>query len=348
MTVSREIVIRSFPVGALSEDDFELVKTEIPTPSDGEVLIKNIWLSIEAGQRIQLSSLRDELEHESIRTVIPTARPGQTMPGHAVGQIIESRNSAYPVGSFVLGWLGWREYLTSDGTGLQILDTSVASPQSYLGTMGLWGATAYYGLLDIGKIKPGETVVVSTAAGSVGIVAVQIAKIHHCRVVGITGSDEKAAWLVDELGVDAAINYKTASDLTAALRETCPEGIDLYLDHVGGTLLEAAIEVMKLHGRILVCGQVTFYDGGTANGPRNYFSVIAKRLTIRGFTVVDFVDRLPAYQSQMVNWLAEKKIIDRQTAYDGIENAPRAWIDLLAGKNVGKMVVQLNEPISQT
>jgi NADPH-dependent curcumin reductase CurA len=348
MGMSREIIVKSYPLGALSEGDFELVETEIPTPFDGAVLIKNIWLSIEAGQRLQLSARRAELDHDSIASVIPTAIPGRTMPGQAVGQIIESRNPDFSPGSYVRGWLGWREHLMCDGSGLQILNPSMAPPQAYLGTMGLWGATAYYGLVEIAKVKPGETVVVSTAAGSVGMVAVQIAKLHDCRVVGVAGSDEKTAWLVNELGADAAINYKTASDLTTALRVACPEGIDVYLDQVGGPLLEAAIDAMRLRGRIAMCGHTADYDGGTLRGPGNYPLIIAKRLSVLGFTVVDFVDRLPEYQRQMTTWLAEKKVIDRQTIYEGIENAPRAWIDLLAGKNIGKMVVRLSEPVNAT
>lgn len=344
MSLSREIVVSSYPEGRLSEEHFELVEREIRPPSEGEVLIKNLWLSIEAGQRTHLSSIPDEIDDAEIHAAIPMPRRGEPLPGQAIGQVIESQNPSLPVGTFVVGWLTWSEYLTSDGSGLLPIDAGVVALQSYLGTMGLWGAFAYFGLLAVAKIEPGETVVVSAAAGSVGSVAVQVAKLHGCRVVGIVGSDEKVDWLVRDLGADAAINYKTATDLASAVAQACPEGIDVFFDTVAGRVLEIAIDAMKPHGRIVAGGTTSAYDSGEPAGPRNYFWITPKRLSILGCSVIDFLDQLGEYREQMSEWLADGRIVNRETIYEGIETAPRAWIELFEGKNLGKMLVRIAEP----
>ncbi len=351
MIVSHEIVISTFPGSSkMTSEDFTLVTNEVAAPSKGEMLIKVIYISIEAGQRTHLSSIADDIDDDSIHSAIPMTRPGHTVPGQGIGQVMESDLPNFPVGSYVLGWLKWGEYQLSNGTGLngtplQVIDTTLAPPSSFLGTMGLWGAFAYFALHEKAKIQSGETVLVSAAAGSVGMVAVQVAKLHGCRVVGIAGSDEKVEWLVKELGADAAVNYRSAPDLKSALEEVAPEGIDVYYDTVGGPSLEAAIDLMKPHGRIIAGGQTASYNGTSVGGPSNYFWLTPKRITVYGCSIVDFLGEYPSYQQTMSAWLKEGKVIDRQTIYNGIESAPSAWIDLFAGKNIGKMLVQVGQPL---
>jgi NADPH-dependent curcumin reductase CurA len=266
---------------------------------------------------------------------------GQPLSGAAIGEVVVSRHPDFRNGDFVLSVAGWREYFLSDGAGLRKLDPEIEPLSAYLGVLGMPGLTAYVGLLDIGQPKAGETVFVSAAAGAVGSVVGQIAKIHECRVIGSAGSDAKVELLRSELGFDAAFNYKTIPP-GSALRDLAPDGIDIYFDNVGGDHLEAALIHMRTFGRIPVCGMISLYNATEIPpGPRVLGLVIPRRLTLRGFLVGDHLDRLPAFERDMGRWLKEGRVRARETIVDGIEMAPLAFLGMLQGENVGKMVVRL-------
>jgi NADPH-dependent curcumin reductase CurA len=241
-----------------------------------------------------------------------------------------------------LGRKGWREYYVSDGADLTKIDPTLAPPQAYLGVLGMPGLTAYVGLLDIGRPQAGDTVFVSAAAGAVGSVVCQIAKLKGCHVVGSAGLADKVHWLREVAGVDAAFNYKTVDSLTAELGKHCPRGIDVYFENVGGTHLEAALEHMNMHGRIVLCGMISQYNDATGfSGPRNLRLAVRKRLTLTGFIVSDHADRQPQFYADMAAWIADDKIKWQETIIDGIENAPKAFLGLFVGENTGKMLVRL-------
>ena len=343
MIKSREIRLKSRPTGRIVKDNFELATVDVPAPADDEVLVKNLWMSIDAGQRTLMGG-----EDRNIMDLPPKRfELGKPMDGQAVGQVIESRKAGFLVGTYVTSNFGWREYFTFGGKPDRFVLNSIPSPvaplQTYLHVNSVYGAGAYFSLTEAARVKAGETVWISTAAGNSGSIACQIAKISGCRVVGTTGSDAKVAWLRDELTLDAAINYKKVDSLRAAVKAACPDGVDVYLDYVGGEHLEAAIDLMNPHGRIIVIGQTQHYDGGVPIGPKNVFSLVLKRLRVQGFTVFDYLEstHMAKFEKLMGRWMAEGKITWKETVYEGIENAVQAQIDLFQGKNVGKMLVKL-------
>jgi NADPH-dependent curcumin reductase CurA len=332
-TVSREIRLKNRPVGLPSEHDFELAAVPIPSPGTGEVLVRNLYMSVDPYMRGRM------LEQPSYVQPFPL---GQALEGGCIGQIVESNGGTFQVGDHVLGRKGWREYYISDGTDLSKIDPALAPLQAYLGVLGMPGLTAYVGLLDIGRPQPGNTVFVSAAAGAVGSVVCQIAKLKGCRVVGSAGSATKVQWLQDIAGIDAAFNYKEVDSLTAELGKHCPHGIDVYFENVGGAHLEAALDHMNLRGRIALCGMISQYnESAPSSGPRNLRLAVRKRLTLTGFIVSDHVNRQPQFYADMGAWIADRKIKWEETMVDGIENAPRAFLGLFAGENMGKMLVRL-------
>jgi NADPH-dependent curcumin reductase CurA len=332
-TISREIRLRSRPVGMPSESDFELAQVVIPEPGEGEVLVRNIYMSVDPYMRGRM------VDRESY---VPPFQLGRPLQGGCVGQVVRSKGGRFQVGDYVLGMLGWREYYVSDGAGLIKIDPNLAPIQAYLGTLGMTGLTAYVGLLDIGQPKEGDTVFVSAASGAVGAVVCQIAKIKGCRVVGSAGSDEKVAWLLDEAGVDAAFNYKRVDRLTAELGQHCPHGIDVYFENVGGEYLKAALAHMNSFGRIVLCGMISQYNLTEPQpGPSNLAYAIGKRLMLKGFIVSDHLDRLPQFYADVGKWIAEGRIKWKETIVEGIENAPKAFIGLFKGENFGKMLVKI-------
>ena len=331
--LSREIRLKSRPVGMPQESDFELAEVVVPAPADGEVLIRNLYMSVDPYMRGRMIDRK---------SYVPPFQVGVVLQGGAVGEVVESKSDGFGVGEHVLSMNGWREYYLSNGAGLQKVDGTLAPLSTYLGVLGMPGLTAYLGLLDIGKPQPGETVFVSGAAGAVGSAVCQIAKEKGCRVVGSAGSKEKVDWLTDEAGVDVAVNYKTVDNLRRSLREACPDGIDIYFDNVGGEHLEAALWGMNDHGRIIACGSISTYNATEPPaGPRNLFQVVIKRLLWKGFIVSDHLDRFPAFAQDMGSWIAEGKVVWRETVHEGIENAPNAFLGLFSGGNVGKMLVRL-------
>jgi NADPH-dependent curcumin reductase CurA len=330
---SREVRLKKRPVGLPSESDFELVQVPVLEPGAGEVLVRNIYMSVDPYMRSRMVDRK---------SYVPPFQLGQPLTGGCIGQVIRSENSSFQVGDYALGMLGWREWYVSDGSGLNRIDPNLAPIQSYLGTVGMPGMTAYVGLLDIGQLKEGDTVFVSAASGAVGSTACQIAKIKGCRVVGSAGSDEKVAWLLNEAGIDAAFNYKKVDDLTAELSRHCPSGIDVCFENVGGEHLSAALAHMNNLGRVVLCGAISQYNATEPQpGPSNLFVAITRRLTLKGFIVTDHYDRLPQFYADMGKWIAQGKITWKETILDGIENAPKAFIGLFKGENFGKMLVKI-------
>jgi len=331
--LSREIRLRRRPTGLPTEDDFELAAVPIPELQPGEVLVRNSFMSVDPYMRGRMNA------GESYTASYQIDEP---LTGGCVGQVVAGQHDRFKVGDYVMSFLGWREYFVSDGSNLNLIDPRLAPIQAYLGVLGMPGLTAYVGLLDIGRLKAGETVFVSAAAGAVGAVACQIAKLKGCRVIGSAGSPAKIAWLLEEAGVDAAFNYRAVTDLTAELGRAAPEGIDVYFENVGGTHLEAALQHMNNYGRISVCGMISQYNATTPEpAPRNLGLVIGKRLTLQGFIVSDHADRQPQFFADMAQWLATGQIKWQETVVEGIEHAPQALIGLFKGENVGKMLVKL-------
>jgi len=326
-----QVIFKSRPEGFPSEDNFEVVQSDVPEAGEGQVLRKTIYLSVDPYMRGRMSTARSYAE---------PAKLGEPMVGSTISEVIETKNPRYRPGDYVLGLDGWQAYAVSDGKGLRKLDPAQAPITTAVGVLGMPGLTAYVGLLDIGRPKEGETVVVSAAAGAVGSIAGQIAKIKGCRVVGTAGSDEKCAYVLNDLGFDACINYKT-EDLKEALKAACPNGIDVYFDNVGGPVLEAVLKRINVHARIPLIGLISQYcDAKPRPGP-NLGSVLANRALIQGMIIFDHTDRMPDFLRDMSQWLREGKVRYREDIIQGLENAPRAFAGLLEGENIGKRIVQV-------
>jgi NADPH-dependent curcumin reductase CurA len=325
MPKSREIHLVQRPTGAPKPDDFALVEREVADAPDGQVLVQNLLMSVDPAMRPRLTA-GQALD--------------EAMMGGALGRVVQSKLDGFAVGDLVTNRLGFREYFTSEAKGLTKLTPDPDLPLSvHMHALGGTGFTAYGGLLHIGQLKDGEQVFVSTAGGAVGSVAAQIAKIKDCYVVGSTGSDEKAAWLRDIVGLDAVINYKT-HPIRQALEEATPKGLDVYFDNVGGDHLEAALRRMNTLGRVPVCGFISGYNSGHSS-VSNLSNIIYSRVTLRGFVGTDFMDAYPDFQRDMRAWLKDGRIKYQETVMDGIAAAPEALIGLLEGANTGKMLVRL-------
>ncbi len=330
---SREIRLHRRPVGLPSVEDFTLETVTLPALSDGEVLVKNLYMSVDPYMRGRMIDRK---------SYTPPFALGEVLQGGAVGEVIESKHAQYQVGDTVLHGLGWREYFVSDGQGLTAVDPTIAPVQSFLGAVGMPGQTAYFGLLDIGQPKAGETVFVSAAAGAVGSMVCQIAKLKGCRVIGSVGSQAKIDWLRNEVGIDAAINYKETGELKAELGKHCPNGLDIYFENVGGVHLEAALAHMNNHGRIPACGMISQYNATEATpAPSNLGLIVGKRIKVQGFIVSDYRARAGEFYADMRQWIAARQIKWHETVVAGIENAPTAFRGLFTGENLGKMLVKL-------
>ena len=325
MPVSREIHLVERPKGMPTADQFQLVETQVADAADGQVLIENLYMSVDPAMRPRLTA-GQELN--------------VAMMGGALGRVVQSRHEGFAVGDLVTSRLGFREFFVSDGKGLTKLAADPDLPVTvHMHALGMTGFTAYGGLLHIGQLKDGEQVFVSTAAGAVGSVAAQIAKIKGCYVVGSTGSADKAAWLRDEVGLDAVIDYH-ATPIRQALEDATPKGVDVYFDNVGGDHLEAALRRMNTLGRIPVCGFISGYNSGHS-AVSNLSNIIYSRVMLRGFVGTDFMHLYGDFQRDMAGWLKAGKVKYQETILDGIANAPTALIGLLEGKNAGKMLVRL-------
>lgn len=329
---NHEIRLKSRPNGVPTPDNFEVAETDVPTPASGQILVRNSYISVDPYMRGRMVDRK---------SYAPPFKIGEALQGHAVGQVVASNgNDKLKVGDFVQSMNGWREWYVSAGADVQKFEPQ-ASIQSYLGALGMPGMTAYAGLLRIGALKDGERVFVSAASGAVGSVVCQIAKAKGCYVVGSVGSDEKAQYL-KSLGIDQAINYKSCGDLNAAVAKVFPEGIDVYFENVGGMHLEAALNNMRPNGRIPLCGMIDMYNATEPPpGPRNLAMAIGLGLTLRGFIVSNHYDLLADFHRDMAKWAKEGKMKWRETVVDGVENAPKAFIGLFKGDNLGKMVVRV-------
>jgi len=324
---SKEVHLIERPQGLPVPEQFRVVATEVPDPADGQLLVQNIYMSVDPAMRPRLAG---------------AAALNEAMMGGAIGRVIKSRNAAFDVGDHVESMSGFREYFVSDGKGLTKLDADGMPLVAYMSVLGLTGLTAYGGLLVIGALKDGENVFVSAAAGAVGSVAAQIAKIKGCYVIGSAGSDEKCRWLKEDLGVDAAINYKKG-ELRTSLKAAAPKGIDVYFENVGGEHLNAALPRMNALGRIAVCGMISAYNNfGAVSEPVTTLSnMIYNRITMRGFVFYEFEARRAQFLKDMKDWIRQGRIKYRTTIQEGIDAAPGALIGLFTGANTGKMVVQL-------
>jgi NADPH:quinone reductase len=332
-SVNRQFKLAARPVGMPKESDFSLVEAPIPALTSGQVLLRTRFLSVDPYMRGRMTGVRTYADPVDI---------GQIMVGATVGEVVQSMNPQFRVGDSVAGYWGWQEFAVSDGRGLQKLDPSLAPVSTALGVLGMPGMTAYFGFLEICQPKPGETVVVSGAAGAVGSLVGQIAKIKGCRAVGIAGTDQKVAWLTGEVGFDAAFNYKTAGNLVAKLKELCPNGIDCYFDNVGGAVTDAVMPLLNVFARISICGQISQYNATAPEmGPRPFILMLGKQVRAEGFIVSRWMNRTAEGVAQMAQWIKEGKLKYREDIVQGFENAPRALIGVLSGDNTGKMLVAM-------
>jgi NADPH-dependent curcumin reductase CurA len=332
---NRRIVLASRPVGEPTEENFRLDSGEAPSPGDGQVLLKTLYLSLDPYMRGRMSDAKSYVAPFEI---------GEPLSGGTVCEVVESKAAEFQPGDVVLGFSGWQEYSIVPAKGLRKIDTSVAPASTALGILGMPGMTAYMGLLKLGTPKAGETVVVAAASGAVGAAVGQIAKIKGCRAVGIAGGRDKCDYVVKELGFDACVDRRSET-LAEHLKAACPDGIDVYFESVGGKVFEAVLPLMKDFGRVPVCGLIAQYNmtelpEGPDQTPKVMRAILAKRLKFQGFIVSDFNAEAGEFQSDMAAWVREGKMRYREDIVEGIENAPAAMIGLLKGKNFGKLLVK--------
>jgi NADPH:quinone reductase len=331
--VNRQITLAARPEGFPMESDFSLVETAAPVAGAGEVLVRTQWLSLDPYMRGRMSTARSYAKPTEL---------GEPMTAQAVGEVVESNDPRFAPGDSVVGQLGWQEYAVARAGTLRKLDPALAPPQTALHVLGGTGLTAYFGLFDVGAPKPGDAVVVSAASGAVGQIVGQLARIAGCGpVVGLAGSPEKVADLTSSYGYDVGIDYKR-DDVNAALKEACPDGIDVYFDNVGGALSETIFRRLALGARIPVCGQVSQYNLTEPElAPRNLGFLIVFRARMQGFLINDYAHRFPEGLRRLARWLAEGKLTYREDVTEGLENAPAAFIGMLRGENRGKTLVKL-------
>ncbi|RSM74376.1 NADP-dependent oxidoreductase [Kibdelosporangium aridum] len=331
--IGREIRLAARPVGEPKQSDFELASVSVPEPGPGQVLVRNVVLSVDPYMRGRMNDAESYAE---------PYRVGEVMWGGAVGSVVTSTVDNLVAGDFVLHNLGWREYAVVNAAEVRKVDPSVAPLSAYVGILGMTGLTAYVGVVDIASLKPGDHVFVSGAAGAVGSAAGQIARLRGAaRVIGSAGSAEKVRYLKEELGFDEAFNYRDGP-VAEQLRAAAPDGIDLYFDNVGGDHLEAAIGAMNRYGRAALCGAISQYNStSAAPGPRNLGKIVGWRLRLQGYIVSDHYDRMRDFVAEAGEWVRTGQLKYAETVVEGIENAPEAFMDMLAGKNTGKMIVSL-------
>lgn len=330
----RRVVLAARPVGFPVPSDFRLEEVPVPEPADGECLVQVSYLSVDPYMRGRISGRKSYAAPVEI---------GQTIVGNAVGRVIASKTDSIAVGEYVHGNLGWQEFATAPEKELRRVDPSAAPLSAYIGVLGMPGLTAYYGLLRVAGVNPGETVCVSGAAGAVGSAVGQIARIKGCRVVGIAGGPRKCSWITEELGFDAAIDYK-GEEVREALSAACPEGIDVYFDNVGGPITDAVFQHLNVWSRVSICGQISQYNAVDAPvGPRLLWHFITKRIRAQGFLVFDFRKHDREALAQMAAWIHDGSLKFEETVAEGIENAAAAFIGMLGGANMGKQVVKLSD-----
>ena len=334
-TMNRQITLAARPVGMPKESDFRMVEAPVPNPGRGEVLVRTLYLSVDPYMRGRLTG---------VTTYARGLDLGDVIVGGVAGRVLESKDPRCAPGDIVEGMLGWQEYAAAPAKSLRRIDPAAGPISSALYVLGMPGLTAYFGLLEICRPQPGETVVVSGAAGAVGSLVGQIARIKRCRAIGIAGTNEKVRFLVDELGFESAFNYHETPDLAAQLKELCPNGIDVYFDNVGGAITDAVMQRLASHARVAVCGQISQYNSTEPEmGPRWLSQLVVRQARVEGFLVTQFADRYEAGLHQLSTWLKEGRLHYREDIVDGLENAPQAFIRMLEGKNIGKQLVKVSE-----
>ncbi len=322
------------PSGLPKRSDWTYSEEPVPEPGDGELLVRVLYISLDPAMRGWMNEGK---------SYIPPVGIGEVMRAGAVGRVIASRHPGFAVGAYVSGGFGVQEYAVSNGRGVTMVDPSAAPLPAYLGVLGLPGMTAYFGLLDIGQPREGETVVVSGAAGAVGSAVGQIARIKGCRVVGIAGGEEKCRYVVQELGFDAAIDYK-AGDVRKALKKECTAGIDVYFDNVGGDILDAALAGLARGARVVICGAISQYNNTTpVKGPANYLSLLVNRASMTGMVVFDYADRYGEAGAALVGWMAEGRLRSREDIVEGLDTFPDTLLKLFSGEHSGKLVLKVAE-----
>jgi len=330
----RRVLLAARPRGLVTRDDLLFDGTApVPEPGEGQALVRTVFLSIDPTIRTWMDDAPGYL---------PPIGIGEVVRSGGIGEVVASRTDALPVGTTVFGMLGWQEYAVADGSdrSFTVVPPGI-DPAVVLGVLGVTGMTAYFGLKDIGRPRPGETVVVSGAAGATGSVVGQLARIEGAgSVVGIAGSAEKCAWLLDELGFDHAVNYRD-EDVSARIRETCPDGIDVFFDNVGGVILDACLANLAMRARVVLCGAISQYNADRRSGPRNYLQLIVKRARMEGFLILDYLDRFPEAQTELAGWVMEGRIHHREHVVDGLEHVGEALNLLFSGGNTGKVVVRV-------
>lgn len=337
--INRQLAFAARPEGDVSADAFLTREVEIPAPADGQILCRNLWVSVDPYLRLKMH------DRESYT---PPLQIGEAIPGLSVAQVRESTDPAFKAGDLVKIPGGWQDYAVVDAKQAERVDPAISSPESWLGALGMSGFTAYGGLLSMGQPKAGETVVVSAAAGAVGSLVGQIARQIGCRVVGIAGGPEKSAQVVSEFGFDACVDYR-AQDFEAQLAEACPEGVDVYFENVGGKVAAAVTPLLNTFARVAVCGLVSQYNGQTSDDPKaleEYFRwILVRRLTVRGFIVYDLYDDHPEFTETMAGWLREGKVRERFNVHNGFEQIVPAFLGMLKGQNFGKTIVKIADPV---
>ena len=333
---NKRIVLAARPQGMPKESDFRLEEVEVPDPEDGQVLVRNRYASIDPGSRDRLSGEASYIAPVGI---------GELMGAATVSEVVASRNSRFAVGDLVAGGFGWQDYALSDGRGLRRIEDLRVPVSTQIGVLGIPGLTAYFGLLSVGALQAGETVLVSSAAGGVGSVVGQIAKIKGAKAVGIAGSPEKCRWLVEELGFDSAIDRRAEPDIGAAIARTCPEGVDVLFDNVGNALIEATLPHMRQRGRIVNSGQTADYNVAMADraGLYNTRAFITHRLRMEGFIVFDFANELARARGELTDWILADRLRYREDIDQGVESCPAAFIGLFTGDSFGRKLVKLDD-----
>lgn len=332
--MNKQLLFIKRPVGEVDSDTWSLETNPIPEIKEGQILIKQHYISLDPAMRGWMNNSKSYIEPMAI---------GSVMRAGSVGEVIASKNPRFKVGDYLAGTGGVQQYTATDGKGYYPVDPKMAPLPTYIGTLGMPGMTAYFGITEVGKIKEGDTLLVSGAAGAVGSIVGQVAKIKGCKVVGIAGGAKKCAYVVDELGFDACIDYKN-ENIASRFKEECPKGIDVYFDNVGGEILDIALSRLRMHARIVICGAISQYNNKTAiKGPSNYLALLVSRATMQGMVVFDYADRYKEGVMQLGQWMMEGKLKTREDIYEGIENFPETFQRLFSGDKMGKLVLKVIE-----
>ena len=332
--MNKQLILNKRPKGMPDSDTWSLREAPIPEIENGELLIQNHYISLDPAMRGWMNDSKSYIEPVAL---------GNVMRAGTIGKVIKSKNNKFNIGQTVTGWGGVQQYTISNGENLYQVDDSQVPMTKFLGVLGMPGMTAYFGILEVGKIQSGDVVVVSGGAGAVGSVVGQIAKIKGCYVVGIAGGKEKCDYITNLLGFDAAIDYKS-QNVFEAVKETCPKGIDVYFDNVGGEILEAALSRLRKKARIVICGAISQYNNiDDMKGPRNYMSLLVNRATMQGMVVMDYADRYPEAMQEMAGWMQQGNLKSKETIFEGIENFQETFKRLFTGDKLGKLILKVIE-----